>query len=211
MARFETRRDHILDAAWQVVSDGGFRELQMLSVAASAGLSVGAIYRYFSSKAALCAALVARVSAREVSVLESIAATDAPSYQRLADGVRTFVRRALQNRRLAYAMIAEPVDEAVDSERLAWRERISDVFTGIIQQGVRDGELREAPPELTASCIVGAFMEALIGPLSPEKPAEEGWDPYVDAITGFCLAAVVPNPQLSATVHDLNAKARTQS
>lgn len=188
--RFDNRSDHILEAARQVVSDGGFRDLQMVTVAASAGLSVGAIYRYYASKATLCAALVARVSAREVDVLEAIAASDAPAPQRLADGVRTFVRRALHDRRLAYAMIAEPVDEAVDAERLAWRERLSRVFAGIIREGIEAGTLRHTDPHVTASCIVGAFMEGLIGPLSPDQPAGEGWNPYVESITDFCLTAV---------------------
>ena len=35
----------------------------------------------------------------------------------------TFARRALRNPRLAWALIAEPVDPLVDAERLAYRER----------------------------------------------------------------------------------------
>lgn len=200
MSKFETRSDHILSAALEVVSDGGFRNLQMLSVAASAGLSVGAIYRYYASKASLCAALVAKVSARELAVLQAIGASEAPAPARLVDGVKAFVRRALQNRRLAYAMIAEPVDEAVDTERLVWRGHISRVFESIIVEGVADGSLRDTPPDLAASCIVGAFMEALIGPLSPEKPTEDGWESYVEVISEFCLAAVMGRAETPATL-----------
>jgi AcrR family transcriptional regulator len=200
MSKFETRSDHILSAALEVVSDGGFRNLQMLSVAASAGLSVGAIYRYYTSKASLCAALVAKVSAGELAVLQAIAASEAPAPVRLADGVKAFVRRALQNRQLAYAMIAEPVDEAVDAERLLWRGHISRVFEGIIAEGVADESLRDTPPDLAASCVVGAFMEALIGPLSPEKPAEGGWESYVEVISEFCLAAVLSRSEAPATL-----------
>lgn len=207
MTRFSTRGDHILEAARQVVSDGGFRELQMLTVAASAGLSVGAIYRYYASKAKLCAALVARVSSRETEVLEAVAASDAPAPQRLADCVRTFLRRALLDRRLAYAMIAEPVDEAVDAERLAWRGRISRVFAGIIADGMADGSLRSTQPDVAASCIVGAFMEALIGPLSPEQPADDGRESYVECITAFCLAAVAsPDSRTQAFLPDANQR-----
>lgn len=208
MRKATTRGDHVLSSARQVVSDGGFRELQMLTVAASAGLSVGAIYRYYASKAVLCAALVAQVSAREVDVLEAVAASDAPAPQRLADGVRTFVRRALQDRRLAYAMIAEPVDEAVDTERLVWRERLSQVFATIIAEGRADGTLRPVEPRVAASCIVGAFMEGLIGPLSPEQPADDGWDPYVESITDFCLAAVASAPAEPASLHRHEQHAR---
>src|SRR6266571_8434202 len=95
--RFETKQDHILKAARRIVGDGGFRDLQMLTVAAAAGVAVGSVYRYYPSKAELCAALVARVSARELEVIEAALAADGPEPARLAACVETFARRALQN------------------------------------------------------------------------------------------------------------------
>ena len=44
------RRHQILDAAAKCFSRGGFSATSMPEIAAEAGLSVGALYRYFSSK-----------------------------------------------------------------------------------------------------------------------------------------------------------------
>ena len=183
------RRQALLDAARRVVSDGGFKELQMLAVAAAAGTAVGTIYRYFPTKADLCAALVDAVSSRELDVISSICASDAGPRSALRDAVATFARRALRNRRLAYAMIAEPVDAPVDDVRLLWRARIGGVLAGVIAGGVADGRFRAVDPALAAACIVGAFMEALVGPLSPAG-LETDNDRLADDIAALCVAIV---------------------
>src|SRR6267142_2013286 len=46
----------------------------------------------------------------------------------LANGVETFARRALAGRRLAWALLAEPVDPVVEAERLAFRRAYRDAF-----------------------------------------------------------------------------------
>lgn len=193
--RFQARRDFFLKAARGVVSEGGFHDLQMLTVAHASGSAVGSLYRYFPSKADLCAALVARVSEREVAVLSFVADTDDEPAQKLADCVATFARRALRNRRLAYAMIAEPVDEAVDAVRLKYRAAISIVFQrlieqGQIKQGRHDGSFRNVDARLAAACITGAFMEALVGPLAPNNAEDALNNDFVDQLSALCLAMV---------------------
>lgn len=193
-SRSERRRRDLLAAARRVVSDGGFRDLQMLAVAAAAGTAVGTIYRYYPTKAELCAALVAEVSARELEVIRSICGAGGPPAQRLRDAVAAFARRALHNRQLAYAMIAEPVEAAVDDARLEWRRRIGEAFAGLVAEGSAAGLFRPVDPRLAAACIVGAFMEALVGPLEPTAHRDDDRK-LADAIAGLCLALVtIPVP-----------------
>lgn len=188
-ARSERRRRDLLAAARRVVSDGGFRDLQMLAVAAAAGTAVGTIYRYYPTKAELCAALIAEVSARELEVIRAICASDGSPRQRLRDAVTAFARRALHNRRLAYAMIAEPVEAAVDDARLEWRRRIGEAFAGLIAEGAATGGFRPVDARLAAACIVGAFMEALVGPLEPAAHRDDDRR-LADAIAALCVAVV---------------------
>jgi AcrR family transcriptional regulator len=65
------RREQILDAARRCFSRNGFHATSMQDVIAEAGLSVGAVYRYFKSKDELRTA-VAEETAR--SLLEGVAA-----------------------------------------------------------------------------------------------------------------------------------------
>lgn len=191
------RRTELLSVTRKVVGDGGFRELQMTTVASAADVAVGTFYRYFPSKAALCAALVAHVSDRELSVIKEVVAAEGSAAERLRDVVRSFVRRALIARRLAYAMIAEPVDPEVEDVRLLYRARISEQFRTLVAEGVAAGEFGSEDPDTAAACIVGAFMEAVIGPGRPgSRPAELGADRashptrVANEAARFCLSAL---------------------
>ena len=72
-ARLQDNRSRILQAARALVSEGGWTEAQVASVAAAAGIATGTVYRYFPSKAELFAEVLALVSQREVDVLAAIA------------------------------------------------------------------------------------------------------------------------------------------
>jgi len=126
------------------------------------------VYRYFPSKAELFAQVLSAVSQREVDVLTEIAKSDGTALVRLHSAVETFVRRAMRNPRLAYALIAEPCDREIDEARLTYRAAISEVVRSIIAAGQLAQEMRpDVQPDIAASVIVGGFMEGLIGPLSP--------------------------------------------
>ncbi|MFO1112043.1 MAG: TetR/AcrR family transcriptional regulator [Bradyrhizobium sp.] len=185
------KKTQILRAARNVVMDGGFQELQMNAVAAAADVAVGTIYRYFPSRAELCAAIVGTVSQREVDVLSGIAIAEGEPSQKVRDAVRAFVLRAVRGRRLAYGLIFEPIDPEVESTRLRYRRAVARVFEAIIREGIAAGEFREVDVEVAATCLVGAFMEGLISVLAPGAggiPART--EEFADCIADICLAAV---------------------
>jgi AcrR family transcriptional regulator len=109
--------------------------------------------------------------------------------ERLAVAVETFARRALRGRRLAYALIAEPVDPAVEAERLIFRRAYRDVFSGVISAGIEGGELPAQVPDVAASALVGAIGEALVGPVSP-RSEERDPDEVVGALVRFCVRSI---------------------
>ena len=83
-----------------------------------------------------------------------------PVAQRLAAWVEAFVRRALAEPVRAYALIAEPVDPAVEAERLTFRRAYADLFERALRDGMRAGQLPSQDAELAATAIVGALAEA---------------------------------------------------
>ena len=91
----------------------------------------------------------------------------AAARERLETVLATFARRALRNPRLAWALIAEPVDPRVDAERIAYRARYAELIAAGLGAGIAAGELPEQNVDLTAAALVGGCGEALVGPLSP--------------------------------------------
>jgi len=185
--RIATRK-RIAAAAGEIVAAEGYAAASVAAVAAAAGVAVGTVYRHFPSKGELMAELFRQASTRELEATRAAVEAAAGPCERLAAAAATFAERALRGRRLAWALIAEPVDPLVEGERLAFRRAYRDLFVDIVESGVTEGVLPEQDAELSAAAIVGAIGETLVGPLSPVAPER---DPatVVDAVVAVCLRA----------------------
>lgn len=71
-AHVEARRNQILDAAWSCFAKRGFHQTTMQDIATDAGISAGAIYRYYASKEAVLAAITERNTERYAELLADI-------------------------------------------------------------------------------------------------------------------------------------------
>lgn len=152
-------------------ADNGWRDAQIALIAHQAGVATGTIYRHFESKADLYAQVLALVSEREIAVVAAIVDSDGPATQRLVDAIFMFSSRAMRARQLAYALIAEPCEPEIDRARLIYRARLADQIRRLVEEGIAAGEFVAIDARLAASCLTGAFMESLVGPLAPEaKP-----------------------------------------
>jgi len=187
--RIAQTRARILRATRQLVARGGFREAQMVAVASDAGVSTGLIYRYFPSKAELFVEVLTEATEAELVVLRRAAACQMPARAQLAAAIDAFVHRALAGPMLAYAFIAEPVDPEVDAERIRGRRRIGEIFANILREGIASGEFPAQDADVTAACIVGAFTEALVGPVAPILKQNTDHRQLAASIRSVCLRA----------------------
>jgi len=159
-ARLDAQGALIVQAAARVLSRSGFAGLSMASVAAEAGVATGTVYKHYDGKAALVTAVFRTVVAREVAAV-SAAAASGSAVERVTAAVETFAGRALKNPKLAYVLLAEPVDPAVDTERLRFRHAFAEAFESAVAEGVARGELSAQDPRTSAAALVGAIGEVL--------------------------------------------------
>lgn len=160
-------RERIAQAGLSLVSERGYSGCSVADVAVRAGVGTGTVYRYFPSKGDLFAEVFRTACAREVAAAR-VAGESASGCACLVlvAAIETFASRALQAPRLAYALLAEPVDPLVDVERLAFRQSYRDLFSVSIAEGVRSGAFPDQDPDVTAAALVGAVSEALVAPLA---------------------------------------------
>jgi AcrR family transcriptional regulator len=180
-------RERILAAAIAQLAEGGYATATVAAVARRAGVATGSVYRHFPSKGELLAEVFRRAAQREVDAVAAV--PGATAGERIAAAVEVFVRRALAAPDRAYALLAEPVDPAVEAERLVFRRAYADVFATRLRDGVAAGELEPLDVELVAAALVGALGEALVGPLRARDRAPEA---LVVALQSFCLSAIRP-------------------
>ena len=186
-ARKAAARERSVAAALAQVAEGGYASAGVQAVAKRAGVAVGSVYRHFPSKAELFAEVFRRASQRELDVMAEVAAdTSLPARERIAAAAEVFCRRALAGPVLAYALIAEPVDPAVEAERLVLRRGYRDVFVAALREGVAAGEIPEHDSEVLGAALTGALGEALVGPLAARRRSEA----LVASLSQFCRDAI---------------------
>ena len=192
LARKAAVRDGLLNSALACVASDGFNGLTIAGVAQRAGMATGAVYKHFESKAHLCAEVFRLATEKEVAMVRAAATGPGAPAQRLRDAIAVFAERALRGRRLAYALIAEPIDTLVDVQRLHFRRAYADIFQQLVKDGMQTGDFVPQDAELSAAGLVGVISEALVGPLSWQRVGQEAppAEPLIVAIQAFCLRAV---------------------
>lgn len=189
-ARLDAQRTLIVQAATAVLSRHGFAGLSMAAVAAEAGIATGTVYKQFENKAELVAAVFETVVAREVDAVRA-AVAEGEVLQRVTAAVETFAGRALKNPKLAYVLLAEPVDAAVDAQRLEFRRAFAATFEAAIAHGVTEGKLPAQDCSLSAAALVGAIGEVLVGPLAADPHAET----VIPELVAFAVRALGARPE----------------
>ena len=196
-ARQAAARERIAAAAHEQVAEGGYASASVQAVAARAGVAVGTVYRHFPSKADLVAEVFRGAAERELAVVQEVVSDPAePAAHRVAAAAEAFCRRALAAPTLAYAQLAEPVDPAVEGERLRLRRGYRDAFAGVLADGVASGELGPHDTTTVAAALVGALGEALVGPLA--AGADGRHDALVATLVDFCLSSLPTTEGASA-------------
>ncbi|MFD5254514.1 TetR/AcrR family transcriptional regulator [Streptomyces bobili] len=180
-AHLDARRRQILDAAALCFARNGFHATSMQDVLKEADLSAGAVYRYFSGKDELIAAIVSEVlggvraafeeAARQsppppldLLVASVLGRTLAARESLIVDGVPAFPRLVVQawSEIPRNAELAAVLREGYDSVRTAW---------GLIVEGYQQaGRMRtDIAPDHVARTMIAAVtgfiaQQALFGP-----------------------------------------------
>ncbi len=162
--RRQERRDVILQTARDVFLRKGYTATGMDEIAEAAGLSVGSVYLYFSSKPVLYLSILESVLADQEEALRRAAARARTATEKLLKLAEAYVdyflrepeyfgiRIFLQNGELgipeADALAAGLVDRAL---------ALLQLVAGLIETGIKEGEFRKVDPFQSALFLWGSW------------------------------------------------------
>jgi AcrR family transcriptional regulator len=160
-AHLAARRQQIIDAARRCFLRKGFHATSMQDVIAEAGLSIGAVYRYFPSKNDLIVAIAEQV----VQEIDTALAQNAVPGMPLADALDSAVDtvHAQLGPDGALRMAVHVWSEALLDPALAGfaggvYERLRDRFVALAVAGQQAGELpADADPRAVGATLFGMF------------------------------------------------------
>src|SRR5262245_48613271 len=122
--RLAARRVAILAAAHEAAIDGGLSAVQIAPVAERANVAAGTLYRYFPSKTELVAELIASFSESLVEAARRAANAAPGPLSALAAAIASLALQIASQRRLAWGVLAEPIDVELGPSRIASRRMI---------------------------------------------------------------------------------------
>jgi len=146
--QFAEREALLLEHARELIRDNGLLNLQMSRLAEKAEYAVGTLYQHFASKEDLLLALTTAQTVEHVELFQRVAKWDADSRDRMfaigvADSI--FVQKHPDHFRVAQYALCEVVWRAASPDRredfLDACQPISEIVVGIVDDGVRDGDL----------------------------------------------------------------------
>lgn len=172
----EAQRERILDAAQKCFIESGFHAASIASIAETAGMSAGLMYRYFDNKSAIVSAIVERELGRGRAKVAELY-TRADLLERIVDTFAQWQRADPQA--MNAALYLDTSAEATRDADIAGVVRSSDAriraeFERWLGRPREEGGLGLAPEVARSRALL---MQCLIGGLAVRAVREPGLDP----------------------------------
>jgi len=201
-------RDRILAAAIRVFSEKGYHSSTIADVVRESGLSVGAIYTYFSGKDELIRLSCDQIAARGLEQLAERLAPATTTAERMAIAVGLYIETiddydgAPGQISLVQAWAEADREPGVREMLSARRERLVGAGRYLIAQGIASGEL---PAWLDVDAVTRGFLGLLDGLLLQRIEAGSAYRPAdlerrAGAFLELLLAAGATRPTLPEPV-----------
>lgn len=191
-------RQRILEGAARAFSVSGFQGTSVPAIAAEIGVSVGLLYRYYPSKAALFTAICLSEMDAEMETLNHHLSQIANPRERLRQGVEYYLRQMdrPQGAGVVLGALAEaPANPQVREVMRLRSAAIREFIRGYLSDGVAAGEVSAAAP-------LAQFTEAIAMMLDGAVATWAVWGPELDlpalsdAIVTLLASALQPRAAL---------------
>jgi AcrR family transcriptional regulator len=161
------RPAEILSAALEVFSERGFQAARLEEVARRAGVSKGALYLYFETKADLVRAVVTDAISPNIERTKAVASAEVPFEQAVRMGVGMLARKVVTDRRIT-GVVKLVIAESRNHPELAtiWHETVVEpgvqLLSGLIAAAQARGEVRAGDPRLFAFGLMGPMILSMV-------------------------------------------------
>jgi AcrR family transcriptional regulator len=173
-------RDRILDGAARVFAEKGYHSSTIADVVRESGLSVGAIYSYFSGKDELIRLTCDQIAARGLDELAARLAPATTTAERLAIAIRLYIETideydgAPGQVTLVQAWAEADREPGVREMLAGRRERLAGAGQLLLRQGVVSGEL---PAWLDVDAVTRGLLALLDGLMLQRIEAGDAYRP----------------------------------
>jgi AcrR family transcriptional regulator len=198
----QTRVNQILEAARDLIANGGVDALTVRGISSKIGVTEAAIYRHVESKEEVLILLLDDVRQSLLAAIKEATATDRRALDKLEHLLQRHLSFIEARRGISFVVIAEAAQFQESRVRQAGRKLVEDYLgfvEGIVSKGVESGEIDSTiNPSAAATMFFGIVQASVTRWLfdSAGHPLTENvlslWRLYRTALTP--RAALIPLP-----------------
>ncbi len=146
--QFELREEAILDAVNDLLSDKGYDLMTMEDVAAAVGVAKGSLYKHFSSKEKLAAAVLSRLLRQTLDVLSGMP-EDWSAVRKLEEILRWSLQHRLRGGMPHLPSTSRALQRSLilNLEYVALALRVNKRFHALVSAARRAGDISAAVPD----------------------------------------------------------------
>jgi AcrR family transcriptional regulator len=146
--QFDSREEAILDAVNRLLSDKGYDLMTMEDVAAAVGVAKGSLYKHFSSKEKLAAAVLSRLLRETLDVLDAMP-KDWPAVRKLEEILRWSLQHRLRGGVPHLPSTSRALQRSLimNLEYVALALRVNKRFHALVAEARRAGDLAIPVPD----------------------------------------------------------------
>ena len=156
------RRELILEAALRLfTAEGGYFHASVHDIRREADVSIGSIYHHFKNKEAIAKALYDKVVCEMAEAVEEIRATYHTAHDRCRAIIACLYDMVEQTPATMRYIIYAQHREFMPDEPPICSSRPFELMKDIVEDGIRDGEIRQLDPMVAATNIFGGAIRMI--------------------------------------------------
>lgn len=161
MSAYTDRQLQIIDAAVELIAEGGIQGLTMKHLAGRIGISEPAIYRHFDNKVAILEAMHRVFADEKCWVFSEVVASEKPAVEKILSIVENHLFTFSQKPAMAAVIFSEDIfqnEKQITDMVARIMAQCSNTMLRIVTDGQSNGGIRpDIPPEHLVTIIMGGL------------------------------------------------------
>lgn len=197
------RREAIRTEAARLFARAGVGDASLSEIAEAVGIRKASLYHFFPSKQDLVMEVLRPVLEEPYQKLQQIASSQTDLMDRFSDGASAlgalFEEQPERMEILVRGRLERQLSDQHMEEIRSWKAAYTNLWRGLIAEGVRSGAFRQCDDKIAAFALIGAlnWMYAWFTPSSPLTGAE-----VARQITEYFLRGLLAAPDPGGTSNE---------
>jgi TetR/AcrR family fatty acid metabolism transcriptional regulator len=155
------RQSEIIKAAIKLIGEGGIQALTIKNLSTEIGVAESALYRHFKSKTEVLNALLDFLGSFIISHYENVHNLKVSSFEKIERMISGQLKIFAENPPYAIVILSDGLyknEKSLYSKIFSVMERAKSTFINIIDEGIKNGEIRkDVPSDQLAFVIMGSI------------------------------------------------------